>query len=362
MNVWKWCAFGIVVFGFPNAYAFAAEKNWFPIPVEVGGPAFKANSPKTVTDYMPLKAGMRPWDICVSFPHIKDSYWLSVNYGVVDEAKRLGVGIHLFHAGGYDNLALQIEQIQECVQDGGKGVVIGAVSFDGLNPLIAELKDIGIPVVDLVNGMSSPFIKAKSLVSFTKMGASAGNYIAKRHAFNNKGGKVAWFPGPKGAGWVKKGDRGFRQALSASTLKIAVTRYGETDFKTQTRLLEEVLNNNTDFDYIVGTAVTAEAAVTVLRKRGLSDKIKVVAYYFTPGVQRGIKRGTILAAPTDSAVIQGRIAIDQMVRILDKKPFLAHVSPEIYIIDKSNISTFDRYTSIAPGGFWPNFIVNRVFQ
>ena len=44
----------------------------------------------------------------------------------------------------------------------------------------------------------------------------------------------------------------------------------------------------------------------------------MVAYYFTPGVYENIKRGHP-RCPGDSMVIQGRIAIDQAVRILEGK-------------------------------------------
>ena len=88
--------------------------------------------------------------------------------------------------------------------------------------------------------------------------------------------------------------------------------------------MEDVLEAYPDLDYIAGTAVTAEAAVSILRARGLEGKVKILSYYFTPGVDRGIRRKQILAAPTDSPVIQGRIAIDQAIRILEKKPYQKH--------------------------------------
>ena len=95
-----------------------------------------------------------------------------------------------------------------------------------------------------------------------------------------------------------------------------------------------------------------------LRDAGKADKVRVLAYYFTPGVYQDIKRGAVLAAPTDSAVIQGRIAIDQAVRILEKKPYTKHTGPEIYVIDKSNINTFHYESSLAPANFSPTFSVD----
>ena len=103
--------------------------------------------------------------------------------------------------------------------------------------------------------------------------------------------------------------------------------------------------------------MTAEAAVPILRNRDLQDQIKVVSYYYTPGVDQGIRRGQILAAPTDSTVIQGRIAIDQAVRILEGKDYLKHVGPALYVVTQETIKDFDPSSTLAPDGFKPVFRV-----
>ena len=66
----------------------------------------------------------------------------------------------------------------------------------------------------------------------------------------------------------------------------------------------------------------------------------------------------MLAAPTDSAVVQGRVAIDQAVRILEGKDFLQHAGPELYVIDSSNIDSVHYESSLAPRDFKPTFNVN----
>ncbi len=311
-----------------------------------------------VIDYTPLEKAAREWSICAVFPHMKDSYWLAVNFGLSSEVKRLGVQMRLYEAGGYDNLPVQIRQIEACAGEGADGVIIGAISYDGLDAQVAHLHRQGIPVVDLVNGMSSGKIAAHSLVSFEEMGFRAGEYIARLHPRGGHPAKVAWFPGPKAAGWVQDGERGFRRALSGSAAEIVAVRYGDTGRTVQTALIRQVLDARTDIDYVAGTAVTAGAAVKILRSRGLNDRIKVVSYYFTPEVYSEIKRGHILCAPTDSPVIQGRIAVDQMVRILEHKPFTKRVGPHIDVIDKDNVGRFDRHTSLAPSGFRATYTTN----
>ncbi len=333
-----------------------ADEAWYPYAVESWNPPFDMASPRKSVDYTPLNKAAKAWDICVSFPHMKDAYWLGVNYGVASEAKRLGVKMQLVEAGGYTELNTQINQIEDCVAAGADAVVIGAISYDGLNNLVAEIRGKGVPVIDIINGMSSPELSAKSLVSFGEMGGKAGEFLAKKHPSGRKV-KAAWFPGPAGAGWVEAGNSGFMAGVAGSAVEVVDTKYGDTGKEAQSALVEDALETYPDLDYIVGTAVTAEAAVPILRARGLTDKVKVVSYYFTPGVDQGIKRKQILAAPTDSTVIQGRIAIDQAVRILEGHDYHKHVGPALYVVTTDNHGDFDASSTLAPAGFSPVFRV-----
>src|SRR5207247_604128 len=249
------------------APAPAQEKPWWPFPVEDRDPPFNMEGKKLKKDYIPIDHAAKKWNMCVSFPHMKDAYWIAVDYGVVSESRRLGVKMQLVEAGGYTNLAKQVSQIEDCVAQGANAVIIGAISARG----------------------------------------------------------------------VVAGNKCFTDSVARGAIEVVSTKYGDTGKEIQLKLVEDVLQAYPNIDYIVGTSPTTEAAAQALRDAGKSDKIKVLAYYFTPGVYQDIKRGAVLAAPTDSAVIQGRIAIDQAVRILENKPYTKHTGPAIYVIDKSNI-------------------------
>ncbi|PWC45830.1 TMAO reductase system periplasmic protein TorT [Azospirillum sp. TSO22-1] len=335
----------------------APAADWFPYPAAEVLPAFAADGKPTDLSYTPLAKASKPWDICVSFPHMKDAYWLGVDYGVVEEARRLGVKANVIEAGGYTELAKQISQIENCVARGANAVVIGAISFDGLNNLVGEIARKGIPVIDVINGISSPALTAKSLVSFHTMGFEAGRYLAAKHPAGSPKVKVGWFPGPAGAGWVEAANKGFQEAVAGSAVQVLEPRYGDTGKEAQLRLVEDVLQATPDVKYVAGTAVTAEAAQGLLRERGLTDKIGLIAFYMTPGVYQGIKRGFIQAAPADSMVIQGRIAIDQAVRALEKKELVKHVGPKIFVVDKTNIDKVAHDSILPPENFSPVFSV-----
>ncbi|WP_120505189.1 TMAO reductase system periplasmic protein TorT [Sulfitobacter mediterraneus] len=336
-----------------------AEGTWFPYPAQEVTPAFSADGETSAVTYEALNAAEKAWNICVSFPHMKDAYWLGVDYGVTAEAERLGVNLNVVEAGGYTELARQISQIEDCVSGGADAIVVGAISFDGLNNVIGEVAAQGIPVIDVINGVSSEDISAKSLVSFHTMGYQTGAYLAEKHPAGSEPVQVGWFPGPAGAGWVEGAHAGFMEAVEGSAVEVLEPRFGDTGKETQLKLVEDVLQANPDVRYLAGTAVTAEAAQGLIRERGLQGEVDLLAFYMTPGVYTGIERGFILAAPADSMVIQGRVAIDQAVRILEGKDFVQHVGPEIFVVDPTNIGEVERTNILPPDGFAPVFSVSN---
>ena len=318
---------------------------------------FDYSSSSDIIDYAPVQDVSRPWTICASYPHLKDSYWLSVNFGMVEEARRLGVKLRVVEAGGYPNVERQIAQVKACVEDGANALALGTVSFEGLTPTVVEIAK-SIPVIGVVNDIADPGITAKTGVSWITMGRLPGEYLAERHPAGSEPVKVAWFPGPDGSGWVPFVEEGFRGAVEDAAVDIVVTKYGDTGTEIQVLLIEEALEERPDIDYIVGSAVTAEAAVSVLRARGLLGKIGVVADYYTHAVYRGLKRGRILAAPTDFPVMQGRLGIDLAVRALEGTLNHRHIGPAIELVTDTNIEAVGGEGSLAPASFAPTFIVD----
>ena len=98
-------------------------------------------------------------------------------------------------------------------------------------------------------------------------------------------------------------------------------------------------------------------AVSVLRARGLSDRIKVLADYYTHAVYRGIKRDKILAAPTDFPALQGRLGIEMAVRVLEDRLEHVHAGPLIKLVDAETLQAIGSRQSLAPASFSPTFVV-----
>ncbi|MCF8199851.1 MAG: TMAO reductase system periplasmic protein TorT [Sulfuritalea sp.] len=339
-------------------FSTLTSADWSPLKVDVWDPPFNNERKHKAESYTALDKAGKKWNLCVAIPHLKDAYWLAVNYGLVEHARQLGVVLTIHAAGGYDKLDKQREQVAKCLSDNVDALILGAIKSDGLNDLIDKFAARGKPVIDLINGINSPKLTARTAADFFEMGKAAGDYAVKNISAG-KPMKAAWLPGPKGAGWAEAGDQGFQQALKGKSLKIADTAWGDTGLAAQAKLVRQMLDAHPDLDIIAGTAVSAEAAVQELRRRKLSDRVKVLSYYFAPAVHRGIQRGGIAAAPSDVPGLQARLSVDVAVRALEKKPFPHHLSAQIQLIDGGNVRKVDLSGSLAPEGFRAIFSINR---
>jgi protein TorT len=97
----------------------------------------------------------------------------------------------------------------------------------------------------------------------------------------------------------------------------------------------------------------------VLRARGVAGKVKVVSVYMTPGVYQGLKAKTIDASGMAPVVLTGRIAIDQAVRLIEKKDVLTNVGPVGKVYTPADIGTLKVDTVLAPANFRPTFRVGQ---
>jgi protein TorT len=334
-----------------------AQTPWWPVQIDAWTPPFNAEHKRERKSFVPPAAASKPWRICAVIPHLKDDYWLAVDYGLIDEAKRLGVSLELYEAGGYENLNVQRQQIADCITKAVDALIIGGVSATGLDDMVATAAAAGTPVIDLINGMKSDKIAARVAADFYDMGFAAGSYLKTLQADRGTPLKIGWFPGPSGAGWVADGDKGFRAALEGTGAVIIDGGFGDTGLAAQSRLVQEVVAAHPDIDIVAGTAVTADAAVQVLQRQKLADHARIVSYYFGPAVSRAIKRGLVLAAPSDRQALLARMAVDQAVSLLDKKPIDRHIAATITMVDTRTIEGFDMSSSIAPLGFRPVFSV-----
>ena len=315
----------------------AAE--WFPYPVRADG---------RMLDYRPLPAASQPWRICALLPHGKDRYWWGVAWGLDQEARRLGVRLGIYEAGGYEHADLQVEQFGHCVAEGADAFVVASINtYDLCSAAEVQIK-VGRPVIDLVNRLECPGLSAHSRVDFAEMTRATLKYLVR--VSEGRPIQVGWLPGPADAGWVQDAERGLRDALPGTRVTLAHGGYAPVDRSSQAQLTRELLKQHPRLDYLIANAEAAAFAAQLVRNIG--SETQVLSFYATERVLEQIREGQVLAAPTDSPVIQARIALDLAVRGLQGEKLPQLVSPQIKMLDADSLDRFDLGRLMPPEGHW----------
>ncbi|MCB1470588.1 MAG: substrate-binding domain-containing protein, partial [Rhizobiaceae bacterium] len=153
----------------------ASAADWWPFKIA----SAKDGDLKNVQDieYKPLDKAEKAWNLCVLYPHLQDSYWVSVNYGLIEEAKRLGVKVTVFQAGGYTALPKQISQYDDCLASGADAILIAAISEAGVAAKIGEGMAKGVVNIAVANPILETPITARITPDFYQKGFQTGEYI-----------------------------------------------------------------------------------------------------------------------------------------------------------------------------------------
>lgn len=326
------------------------------------GPALAQDAPESIpvelvaedgttsdADWPLIKADelSQPWNICVLFPHLKDSYWVAANYGVADQIRDAGASMTMYEAGGYTNLSTQLDQMDNCIAQGFDGIILGAISADGVGSLVQKAENAGIPVIDFVNGVNEPSTSGHALVSFYDLAVTTGEYIVEQAG--GEPTRVGFFPGPQGAGWSDDAVRGFNDAIADSPVEIVVTRRGDTGLNIQLDLISNALVTYDDIDWLVGVDIAAEAAAIAVRNAGLAGEVDVAAFDIIPPVYEDIKAGATKASPTDFTTLQGRLAVDMVLRLLEGQELMANrAGPKPQMVTSDNVGEFEWTNMFAP--------------
>jgi protein TorT len=285
---------------------------WGPIDV------YDFSSGKSVkAAYRPLERAINEWNVAALIPQLKDNFWLGAVYGLVEEARRLGLRMTVLNAGGYnrENVETQQSQFDQCMKTNFDAIILSPVSGSGFSDRIHFAMEKGVPQVSLM----SPFLSlpASSHVGpdFEAIGFEAGRYLAEY--FQGETFHVTAMPGMEGFDGTEKLLAGFTNALRGSSVELITTCYGEPSTAEQLKLVNDVLRDYQDLDIIWGTAPTAEMAVQLISDAGLEGRIFVLSAWENQATAELLQQMKIMGFIAQYPVYQARIAVNEAVKLLE---------------------------------------------
>lgn len=297
------------------------------------------------------RADARPL-FCVLVPHFKDDYWLSVGFGLEQEAARQNVTLLFFEAGGYRARTAQIDQLDACVARGADAILIGAVTSDhpDLTDAIARVAQ-RVPVFGLVNALQSSAVTGRIGVDWRDMGSVAGHYLRQLHPAGAPQKTVLFLTGPAEAGWTGPLEAGLRDGLAGSSVTILEVFRADTGLRAQLNIVETALLRHPDADYLIGDAPAIEAAFGLFATKTYPTRPKLISTYLSHAILRGLQNGQVLAASFDDPVQQGKMAIQQVIFMKSIANQQSVIGPKVELLTRDD-QNFE-HIQLSPADYFP---------
>lgn len=287
--------------------------------------------------------------IGVSFPTVEGSFFTAALYGITEEAAELGYGVTIVSAGGYANVDTQVGQVDDLVQRGVSGILIGAADPAVLAPSIDAAIAGGIPVVAagevLDNAVSS--VSASHCQLGTEMAEGVASILPD-------GGTLAGLTGPAGAFWAEDRWECFTRDLPANVTVIA-EQNSEPSVAEGLTLAEDILQSNPDINvfYGVDDTVGVGAAQAVQQGPGCGE-VAVVTAILGPQAQALLEEGCIDYLVAQQVVEIGRQSVRTLVEAIEGGTPAKSIEIPNITVTPGNVATVDIATLRQPEGWKPN--------
>lgn len=255
----------------------------------------------------------RRYKIGVLFPFLASPFWVNEAYGVLDQAKKIGVDVVWLSADGYDNIDKQNNQMQDLVVQHVDAILLGATSAAGTVPAVEKAVAAGVPVFAHVTSSNTNKVSSSIIDDDLSIGRKQGDFMGQ--ALQGKG-LIAMLDGPAAADWSTRRVQGFKEVLSRSYpgIKIVAERNGVPDRADALRLTEDILSANAKLDGIFtvadGMAMGTADAVAAAKR---SNSITVTTASFSRESLPYMMKGLIKINVDENPVLMGRAAINDVV-------------------------------------------------
>lgn len=264
----------------------------------------------------PVNHAARAYTIGVGFPHFKDPYWVAEAYGVYKEAQRLHITAKIQAATGYGDTTTQLQQLDTYLAQGVDGLIIGAVDSKGIAPEADRAWNQGIPVT-----YANALAESKRSMGVYTDDALAGVKQADYIAAHDPHAKVIAFCGPPGVVWPKRRCQAFVAELhrKAPQARILTQKYHDMD---RAKIADIAGNTFQAFPQATwvynSTDLQAKGVIDALRaEHKKPGQIKITNLTIGQELFGLMQKHWVTFALAERAVLQGRLAVDQIVMVLN---------------------------------------------
>lgn len=286
----------------------------------------------------------KEYHFAVFLPTLDQPYFACHKYGYEDEAKKLGVKVTIYDAGGYPNVARQVQQIEDAIARKVNVIILIATSPTGTIAPVEEAVRAGIPVINNNVMCDSPKITARIRSDDIEVGKMAGEFLAKKL---DQKGNIVMLPGKAGLSPIMLRAQGVKEVIKKyPRMKIVAEQWSEMTRAVGMNLIEDLLQRHgKDMHgiYAVGEHLAMGAAMAL--KAAKRPDVIVSGVDWSKDLETAIREGWVGATVTQTPIYIARLSMRYAKALSEGEMIPPMTFTPILQVTKDNLDKVDR------GGF-----------
>jgi len=237
------------------------------------------------------------------------------------------------------DMATQIQQIEDMINQGIDLLFLCPVDSQGIRPALDMLKAAGIPVVNFDTDVADKDLVNTILVSNNwNAGYVVGLDVVEK--FPN-GAKIAILDAPYAEACVQRVD-GFMEGLGdTNKYKIVAQQNGKGDIGESLPIAEAMLQANPDLDvFFAINDPSALGALSAVKSAGLTHQVLIYGVDGAPEAKDSIKEGGMTATGAQSPINIGKQCVEVAYQILAGQEVEKEIKVPTFLIDASNVDQY----------------------
>ncbi len=235
------------------------------------------------------------------------------------------------------DIATQINQVEDMINQGVELVFLCPVDSEGITPALDMLAEAKIPVVNFDADVIDKDLVATVLVSNNEnAGYIVGEALARK--FPN-GGKIAILDAPYAAACVQRVN-GFMKGVG-DKFSVVSQQNGKGDIGESLPIAEAILQANPDLvAFFCVNDPSALGALSAVEAAGLRGKVAVYGVDGAPDAKKSIKEGGMTGTGAQSPIGIGVECVKAARAIMAGEKVAKEIKVATFLIDASNVDKY----------------------
>jgi ribose transport system substrate-binding protein len=276
-------------------------------------------------------------------------FWQSVKAGAEKAGQETGAQILWNGPAKEVEVDRQISILEDFVNQKVDAIVMAATDANALVPTIQKATEAGIPVITIDSGVNSSLPKSLVATDNEKGAAEAAHQLAR---LIGGPGEVGLMPFVKGAATSDARERGFKEGLAEHPeLKLISTLYSNSQSDTAQRNTEDMLTANPGLNGLFAASEpTAIGAAQVLKARGKSGQVKLVAFDSSPEELQALEEGTIQALIVQNPFQMGYQGVQTAIKAKQGETVPPRIDTGVAVVTRENMNEPEMQALLYPTG------------